>query len=230
MRSADADRRRPIRLGAELAITDALVVTAGGLAFRSGRLKHPNQAAPPPARFRHIWLPIFAVMMGAALASCGGGNLSSSSLQSTTCPGESVASNYGFGSGPAYLSGQTSWYAGGQAAILMVDPSYSGPLSMRAYPLGGDGRSKITFVEEDLSPVAAAGLAEKERQHATQVVSAQATAGGLALPAVKASGLWRAWFGRLSTTGPGCYAIRVDGNTFSEVIVVSVQGGPAPPG
>jgi hypothetical protein len=219
-----------MRLQAELAVAGALVVLAGGLAFGFGRLKHPNQAALGPARFRHMKLPILAVMAGAALASCGGGNLSSSSHQSTTCPGESVASNYGFGSGPAYLSGQTNWYADGQAAILMVDPSYSGPLSIRAYPLGGDGRSQITFVEERLSPVAAAGLAEKERQHSTQVVSAQATAGGLALPAVKAPGLWRAWFGRLSTTGPGCYAIRADGNTFSEVIVVSVQGGPAPPG
>ncbi len=182
-----------------------------------------REAAP-----QRLTLPILAVMAGATLASCGGGDLASSN-QSTTCPGE-TASNYGYGSGPAYLSGQSSWYAGGQTAVLMVDPSYSGPLAVRAYPVGGDGRSKITLVEERLSPMAAASVAEKERQHSSQVVTAEPTTGGLALSAVQASGLWRAWFGRLSTTGPGCYAIRADGNTFSETIVVPVQAGPAPPG
>src|SRR5216684_2905310 len=39
-----------------------------------------------------------------------------------------VAPNYGAGVGPAYMSGQDSWYSGGQVTILMVDSQYSGPL------------------------------------------------------------------------------------------------------
>lgn len=171
---------------------------------------------------------IVVAMMALALAACSGDI--GSSHQPGTCPGESVATNNGFGSGPAYLSGQTSWYAGGQVAIIMVDPSYSGQLLIRTYPLGGDSRSKITFVDESLPAMAAASLDEKERQHGIQVVSAQAGGGGLGLPAVTPSALWRAWFGRLSTTGPGCFAIQVKGNSFSEVIVVPVRAGPAPPG
>src|SRR2546430_3514910 len=45
----------------------------------------------------------------------------------------SVAPNYGAGVGPAYLSGNDTWYSGGnQTTILMVDPKYSGPLLVRA--------------------------------------------------------------------------------------------------
>src|SRR5258708_6007264 len=51
-----------------------------------------------------------------------------------TCTGSSIvdlgshAPNYGAGVGPAYLSGQDSWYSAGQGAVLMVDSKYSGPL------------------------------------------------------------------------------------------------------
>src|SRR4029077_6915965 len=37
----------------------------------------------------------------------------------------SLAPNYGAGVGPAYLSGQDSWYSAGQVAVLMVDPKCS---------------------------------------------------------------------------------------------------------
>jgi hypothetical protein len=37
--------------------------------------------------------------------------------------------NYGFGNGPAYLSGQINWYSnGGQGALILVDPQFTGPL------------------------------------------------------------------------------------------------------
>src|ERR1700674_17398 len=49
----------------------------------------------------------------------------------------SVIPNYGAGVGPAYLSGQDSWYSGKQWLILMVDSQYSGPLLVRAFELGG---------------------------------------------------------------------------------------------
>ena len=39
----------------------------------------------------------------------------------------SLAPNYGAGVGPAYLSGQYSWYSAGQVAILMVDSNIPDP-------------------------------------------------------------------------------------------------------
>jgi hypothetical protein len=113
----------------------------------------------------------------------------------------------------------------------MVDPKYSGPLVVRASQLGGDGKSQITLAADSLDPTALAGLVFKERQHGVMVVSAvQTTEGGLELQAAPSSPLWRAWFGRLSTTGPGCFALHVDGAAFTEVIVFGVHAGPAPPG
>jgi hypothetical protein len=178
---------------------------------------------------------------GMVTALLVGGCSSSSTGQSAVtanCPtsstvrlGPTTAPNYGFGAGPAYLSGQSSWYAGGQAAVLMVDPTYSGPLLVRASQVGGDGTSHITLAEETLPPSALAGLAFKERQHSVMLVSAvHSTGGGLQLEAAPSSPLWRAWFGRLSTDGPGCFALQVDGTGFTEVIVFAVQAGPAPPG
>ncbi len=38
----------------------------------------------------------------------------------------SLAPNYGAGVGPAYLSGQDSWYSAEQATVLLVDSEYSG--------------------------------------------------------------------------------------------------------
>jgi hypothetical protein len=146
------------------------------------------------------------------------------------CP-TSPDTGFGFGAGPAYLSGQSSWYAGGQAAILMVDPKYSGPLLVRTSQVGGDGTSQIKLAPEDLDPTALAGLTDKERQHGVIVVSAvQRTDGGLELQAAPSSPLWRAWFGQLSTSGPGCFEVHVDGTAFAEGIVFAVHAGPAPPG
>jgi hypothetical protein len=59
----------------------------------------------------------------------------------------SLAPNYGAGVGPAYLSGQYSWYSAGQVAILMVDSKYSGPLLVRAFQLGGDGKSTVNLAD-----------------------------------------------------------------------------------
>jgi hypothetical protein len=166
----------------------------------------------------------------AALLMCACSFSSTGQSGSTSSCPTSPDSGFGFGAGPAYLAGQSSWYAGGQAAILMVDPKYSGPLRVQGAQLGGDGSSQITLAAENLDPIALAGLVAKERQHGAMVVSAvQTTQGGVELQA-PSSPLWRAWFGTLSTTGPGCFALHVDGTAFTEVIVVAVRGGPAPPG
>jgi hypothetical protein len=135
----------------------------------------------------------------------------------------------GFGSGPVYLSGQLSWYSEGQVVSLIVDSKYTGPLLVRGSELGGDGLLRITLA--DLPPTDLANIAAKESQHSVAVVSAVHTPeGGLELPADLGSPSWRAWYGRLSTDGPGCFAIQVDGTAFTEVIVFAVHAGPAPPG
>jgi hypothetical protein len=140
-----------------------------------------------------------------------------------------TAPNYGFGAGPVYLAGQSGWYAGGQVAVLMVDPKYAGPLLVRGASLDGAGNLQITLA--DLPRTDLANIAAKESQHGVAVVSAVHTpGGGLLLQADAGSPLWRAWFGRLSTSGPGCFALQLDGAAFSEVIVVFVHGGPPPPG
>jgi hypothetical protein len=157
-------------------------------------------------------------------------------LNSTTsCPASpmvnsgSTAPNYGFGAGPVYLSGQSGWYSDGQTAVLMVDSTYAGPLLVRTAQLGGSGTSQITLA--DLPPADLGNIAAKESQHSVAVVSAVHTPEGwLELQADLGSSSWRAWFGRLSTSGPGCFALQLDGAAFSEVIVVYVHGGPPPPG
>jgi hypothetical protein len=183
---------------------------------------------------------IVAIAITFAALLVGGCSSSNSGLSASTgtCPasslvrpGGSTAPDYGFGPGPVYLSGQSSWYAGGQAAILMVDPKYSGPLTVRASQFGGDGTSHITLADEGLDPTAFAGLVDKERRHGVMIVSAvQTTDGGLELQAAPSSSFWRAWYGRLSTGGAGCFSLQVVGTGFTEVIVFPVNAGPAPPG
>jgi hypothetical protein len=140
-----------------------------------------------------------------------------------------VAPNYGAGVGPAYLSGQTSWYSLGQAAILMVDAQYSGPLLVRTFQLGGDGKSTVTLT--DLPSSDNANFADKERQHGVAAVPAVHTAeGGLYLGSVAPTSFWRAWIGNLATDGSGCFGFQVDGDVFTEFIVFEVNPGNPPPG
>ena len=151
-------------------------------------------------------------------------------LNSTaSCPDSPEAPGGGFGAGPVYLSGQSGWYSDGQVASLMVDSAYAGPLLVRAARLGSTGKAQIALA--DLPPTTLANISAKESQHSVAVVSAVHTPeGGLQLQAHVVSPAWRAWFGWLSTSGPGCYALQLDGAAFSEVIVFTVHGGPPPPG
>jgi|SRR5919108_3614859 hypothetical protein len=184
-----------------------VAMTAVALVGCGGTVGAPTNYQPAPSSCRV-----------STAASFGGGSTA-------------VAPNYGLGSGPVYLSGQSDWYSGGQAAIILVDSSYHGPVSVRASQLGGDGASTITLAEANLTKTAAGGLAFKERQHGVHMVSAtNQAAGEMTLAAGGPSSSWRGWFGTLTTSGPGCFAIRADGDNFSEVIIVWVQAGPAPPG
>jgi hypothetical protein len=112
--------------------------------------------------------------------------------------------------------------------MLMVDSKYSGPLLVRTFELGGDGKATVTLADAPSS--ADANTADKESQHGVSVVPAlHTTGGGLYLARVAPASFWRAWFGSLSTDGPGCFGLQVDGDVFTEFIVFAVNPGNPPP-
>jgi hypothetical protein len=152
-----------------------------------------------------------------------------------TCTASSIADlgskapNYGAGVGPVYMSGQDSWYAGGQVALLTVDSRYSGPLLVRWFQLGADAKSTVTLT--DLPSTANANATDKEKQHGVAVVPAiHTTGGGLYLGAVAPTSFWRAWIGSLATDSAGCFGFQVDGDVFTEFIVFEVNPGNPPGG
>lgn len=166
-----------------------------------------------PLRQRPLSLPV----LGAA-AACP--------VSPSTSLGN-AAPDYGLGAGPAYLSGQFGWYSGGQTAIVMVDPAYTGPLLIRAAGLGSAKASPITLTDIPM----AGGSISKEALHGVTVITAIHTSDGqVELQDGTGPTSWRAWFAWLQTGDAGCFALQVDGTTFSEVIVFNVQSGPHPPG
>ncbi len=103
---------------------------------------------------------------------------------------------YGYGRGPVYLTGQTEWYSG-EAAVLMVDPAYSEALLIRGKQL--DGAQPMP-----LGPAS--------------------TQGDLELTS-SSSANWRVWTGQIVATGSGCFGIQADGTDFTEVIVFKLRPG-----
>ncbi len=146
-----------------------------------------------------------------------------------TCTASSIADlgslvpNYGAGVGPAYLSGQVSWYSAGQVANLMLDSRYSGPLLVRPFQLEANGRSTVTLADLPSSDVV------KQEPRVTEVNALHTPGGGLYLGAVAPTSFWRAWNGLLSTDSPGCFGLQVDGDVFTEFILFVVNPG-RPPG
>lgn len=136
----------------------------------------------------------------------------------------SLAPNYGAGVGPAYLSGQDSWYSAGQVAVLMVDSKYSGPLLVRPFQLGGDGKSTVTLADLPSTDVI------KQEPRVAVVLALHTTGGGVYLDAVAATSFWREWNGVLSTDSPGCFGLQVDGDVFTEFILFVVNPGTSPGG
>jgi hypothetical protein len=135
----------------------------------------------------------------------------------------SITPNYGAGVGPAYLSGQDSWYSAGQVVVLMVDSKYFGPLLVRPFQLGGDGKSTVTLA--DLLPTDVI----KQGPRVTVVPALHTTGGGLYLDAVAPTSFWREWTGVLGTDSGGCFGLQVDGDVFTEFILFVVNPG-TPPG
>ncbi len=106
---------------------------------------------------------------------------------------------YGFGPGPVFLSGQTEWFSGVYALIL-VSPAYSGKVVVRGHQLDGTNGMPFRGQQGDGNITIAPGSA----------------------------GQWRSWGSNLSGA-PGCYGLQVDGDNVSEIIVFSVTGGTPPP-
>jgi hypothetical protein len=98
-----------------------------------------------------------------------------------------------------FLSGQTQWFSGVYALIL-VSPAYSGKVVVRGHQL--DGSNGMPFRDQQGD-------------------------GNITIPPGSA-GQWRSTDAVISGA-PGCYGLQVDGDNFSEIIVFSVTGGTPPP-
>ena len=136
----------------------------------------------------------------------------------------SLTPNYGAGVGPAYMSGQDSWYSGGQVIVLMVDSRYSGPLLVRSFQVGGDGKSTVTLGDLPSSVLI------KQEPRVALFPALHTTGGGLYLGAVAPTSFWREWSGLLSTDSPGCFGLQIDGDVFTEFILFVVNPGTPPAG
>lgn len=114
--------------------------------------------------------------------------------------------NYGFGSRPVYLSGQTAFYAGGdQVVVLLIDPKYTGALLVRSNRLDGTGSLSLREIGSSSST--------------TEVW----------LPKTSSPPDWGTWEAFMAVDVPGCYAVQFDGGSFTESVVIRVLPGPPPP-
>ncbi len=121
-----------------------------------------------------------------------------------------------FGAGPVYIQLNTERGLGvldmrnspivhglrGQKSPMLVSPAYHGPILIRAWRLDGDGEARLSITNERAAELRIPDGKLRNR----------AVAGG-----------WRGFPSALSVSDPGCYAWQIDGQTFSEVIVVRVR-------
>lgn len=130
------------------------------------------------------------------------------SLSVTSSTGKGGPS-YGYGDWPAFVSGQTRWFAAGsQGVTVLVNPEYTGPIIIRSKRLDGSG--SLVLSSESTSVALAAGT--------------------IGVPVTSSPPSWGTWLGTMSPTSPGCYGIQIDGNSWSSVAIIEVQQGPPPPG
>jgi hypothetical protein len=115
--------------------------------------------------------------------------------------------NYGFGQGPVYVSGQTSWYVGSQVITVLTDPKYAGPVLVRSMRLDGAGSLGLSG------------------QGATTLAG-----GAIGLAQTSSPPYWGMWQDTVTPSAPGCYGIQFDGTSFSALTVIRVSPGPVPPG
>jgi hypothetical protein len=113
---------------------------------------------------------------------------------------------YGYGTGPVYLTGQVVGVPGApgwfreQAALIVVDRSYSGPVLVRGHKADGTGGFPLS------SPT-----------------------GEVTFNDNPSSTDYRAWSGQIDAP-PGCYGLQVDTLSGSAFIWILVVAGTPPPG
>lgn len=145
--------------------------------------------------------------------------------------------NFGFGPGPAYLSGIIQLYPGAfDNEVWMIDASYRGPVLIRGHQVNGAGvvsfQEPTTFSGANFS---SAGAPPPDPAVATVTIEGTSIPfyGELDLPAADPAfpkSSWRMFFARTHIDAPGCYAFQLDGHTFSTVIVFHVLDAARPGG
>jgi hypothetical protein len=145
--------------------------------------------------------------------------------------------NFGFGPGPAYLSGIVQIYPGAfDNEIWMIDAGYRGPVLIRGHQVNGVGvvsfQPPTTFAGSNFS---GAGAPPPGPAVTTVTISGEVMTfyAELDIPAAEPAfpqTSWRLFFARTHIDAPGCYAFQLDGFTFSTVIVFHVLDAARPGG
>lgn len=150
--------------------------------------------------------------------------------------GKGKGPDFGFGPGPAYLSGAIELYPGGfDNEVWLIEPTYRGPVLVRGRQMNGN--HTISFAEPITFPLggfSSAGSPPPGSAVATVTIGGSTVSfyEELDLPAATAAdaqGYWRMFFARTHIDAPGCYAIQLDGAAFTFVIVFQVPDAARPP-
>jgi hypothetical protein len=149
-----------------------------------------------------------------------------------------TAPQFGYGSGPVYLSGIVFFYPTGiNNTVWLSTPEYTGPVLVRGSRLDRPSAVGFSAFSADW---ATGELLRTVDLHSTSrtgqdvvVVRDVNVYSELDLPASDRPGAagtsWRMWLTRTHIETPGCYAVRVDGLDFSEVFVFEAPNA-SPPG
>jgi hypothetical protein len=114
---------------------------------------------------------------------------------------------YGYGTWPVFLSGQDEWFAG-EAALLLINSEYDGPLIVRGHQLDGSGGMPLESTADPGSSSIGMHGVEFGRSSLAK---------------------WREWNGRITSgIASGCYGLQADGFTFTTHIVFAIRPGVPP--
>src|SRR2546422_1508958 len=151
--------------------------------------------------------------------------------------GKGKGPSFGFGPGPAYLSGIVQIYPDGfDNEVWLIEPAYEGAVRVRGHQINGNGlvefQEPITFRAGD--GFSSAGSPPPGPPVRTVTIDGVPVTfyEELDLPAMSptdAKGFWRQFFARTHIESPGCYAFQLDGVDFSLVTVFQVPDAARPP-
>ena len=184
----------------------AVILTIMGCAASTARPQYGSTTSPLALATRALQLPHIA-----AGGSCPQAKVSRPSPYSGT----------GLGQGPVYAVGGQDLRAdaGGLTKVLWAaDPKYAGPVRIRGGQL--DGTHEMLFNVSDGNtwtgpPVQTLTTRDGEFELYTEL-DFQAAGTRTGTP-------WRYWPSYSHVDAPGCYAWQVDGDSFTEIITISVS-------